>query len=122
VLGLPLVVAAQRGIFLLNETRAPGQVQEHVGITSPWARSYRIAAGLEPNCAGQHSVQARGIAGLCLYATTVELLRPVLQLEHSNAVDMILDKVRRAGFGVGIDSQSNDPRPFDASDASMPIK
>jgi hypothetical protein len=106
VLGLPLVVAVQRGILLLNETRAPQQVQQAVGVSSLWARSYRVAAGLEPDQAGQHSVRARGIAGLCLYVTTVGLLRPVLQPEHAEIVDSVLAKVRGAGFGV--DSERSD--------------
>jgi hypothetical protein len=93
VLGLPLVVAVQKGILLLNETRAPAQVQHVVGHASEWARSYRIAAGLEPDQGGQLSVRTRGAAGLHLYATTVELLRPVLQPAHAEVVDTVLARV-----------------------------
>jgi hypothetical protein len=97
VLGLPLVVAVQKGIFLLNETRAPVQVQQVVGHASRWARAYRVAAGLEPDEEGQLAVHTRGAAGLQLYATTVELLRPVLQPAHAEVVDTILARVRCIG-------------------------
>lgn len=97
VLGLPLVVAVRRGIFLLNETRAPGQVQQAVGLDSPWATSYRVAAGLEPDADGQTAVRARGLAALHLYAATVALLRPVLHPEHASIVDADLARARAAG-------------------------
>jgi predicted nucleotidyltransferase len=106
VVGLPLVVAVQRGILLLNETRAPLQVQRAVGDTSLWSRSYRIAAGVEPDQTGQPSVGARGKAGLQLYGATVELLRPALQPAQVDVIDTVLAHVRRAGYAEGASTQN----------------
>ena len=92
VLGLPMVPAVQRGIFLENETRAPVQVQESVGLNSLWSRQYRIAAGI----GGASDLEERGRAALRLYALTAELLEGVLRPEHWSVIEETLRRARSA--------------------------
>jgi len=89
VLGLPLVIATQKGIFLENETRAPGQVQHALGETSAWAQQYRRAAGIDET-SGPHSVHVRGYATLQLYRESVRILAHVLLPPHRTVIHCVL--------------------------------
>ena len=89
VLGLPLVVATQRGILLDNETRAPRQVQQVLGENSAWSRAYRIAAGFGKSPA-LLSVEARGYAALNVYRETARVLRDILRPGHREVVEAVL--------------------------------
>lgn len=88
VLGLPLLIAVQRGIFLDNESRAPLQVQESAGRESLWSKRYRVAAGI----GGASSLKDRGRAALDLYALTADLLGDILLPEHRTVIDETLDR------------------------------
>jgi predicted nucleotidyltransferase len=89
VLGLPMVIAVQRGIFLENETRIPWQVQEALGTDSAWSRHYRQAAGYDPPSEGA-GIRGRGIAAVALYAETVRLMDKCLRTEHREVVERVL--------------------------------
>jgi predicted nucleotidyltransferase len=90
ILGLPLVIAVQRGILLDNEMRAPIQVQQAIGCHSLWSQHYRVAAGL----GGAATLEERAQAALALYAVTVELLDDVLKPEHRSVIEETLRRVQ----------------------------
>jgi predicted nucleotidyltransferase len=93
ILGLPLVIATQRGILLDNEVRAPLQVQATVGRDSRWSQQYRAAVGI----GGSSSVEARGRAALDLYVLTVDLLDDVLQPRDRSVIEETLRRVGPEG-------------------------
>lgn len=72
------LVAIGRGVLIKSDNTYYRQVQEAAGPDSAWARYHRIVAGV-PEAA---TVEARGAAALHLYRETVEMLGPVMALEH----------------------------------------
>jgi hypothetical protein len=97
ILGLPLLLAVQRGIFLDSEMRAPLQVQESVGLDSSWSQHYRVAVGL----GAASDLEERGHAALRLYALTAQLVDEILRSEHRAVVEETLRRARRAFLEAG---------------------
>jgi len=92
VLGLPRVVAVQRGLLLENETKESQQVQAALGHEAVWSRAYRVAAGLD-DVPAPPPLPARGRAALRLYRETVHLLDPVLRPAHREVVMAVLARI-----------------------------
>lgn len=94
ILGLPFLIAVQKGIFLENETKLPIQVQKAVGADSNWSKYYRSAAGLETPVGTISSIHSRGVAALSLYKETVEILRPVILQKHIEIINTTLSLIQ----------------------------
>lgn len=66
------------------------QVQEAAGLDSTWTRYHRIATGLEAGPTDIAPLRARGIAVLHLYRETLEFAKPVMQTEHLEIAEQVL--------------------------------
>lgn len=95
VLGLARAIAVQRGALMHTENVFFRQVQEAVGIASPWAAAFRRAVGLDPAPSDVAPAMWRATAALQLYAETAVLFAPILQPHHRQVVEATMDTINR---------------------------
>jgi predicted nucleotidyltransferase len=89
---LPAVTEAvgiQRGILATGNNYLL-QIQEAIGLNSPWTYFYMEAAGVSDNEKPPSSIKRRGLAALRLYQETIYLLRPHLPLEYMETIEPLL--------------------------------
>jgi hypothetical protein len=101
--GLNRLVQVQRGVPLMGPSSAPvgwfDAVEQAVGKDGAWARTRRIAFGVELCSDGSApTLRDRVLAGLRLYCLTADLLRDVLESEAVPLVRDAVGLIERAGL------------------------
>ncbi|MEW6522374.1 MAG: nucleotidyltransferase domain-containing protein [Bacillota bacterium] len=99
-LGLTEVMAVSKGVLIETENSYFEQVQDAVGICSPWTLQHRLAGGLRET-PGQ-TVESRGLAALALYLLTADQMSPASP-EDARVIAWVRDSIRAfLGAGPGV--------------------
>ncbi len=85
-------IAVQKGILIKGGNTYFRQVQEHIGIASPWTLAHRTVAGLGTRT----DLLARGTAALHLYQETVKLLHSYLSVEDRTVIEQTISVIEQA--------------------------
>jgi hypothetical protein len=93
---LTLLTALCHRTWITSDSTYYQQVQEAAGLDSAWTRYHRIATALEAGPTGITPLRARGIAVLHLYRETLVFARPVMQVEHREIAEQVLQVVQSA--------------------------
>lgn len=91
-------IAVQRGVLVKNDSSYYRQVQEAAGLESAWTRYHRLAAGVDAAPGDIRPVKTRGIAVLCLYRETLDLLQTAMQPDHLQVAEQAVQIVNKAEF------------------------
>jgi hypothetical protein len=93
---LTLLTALCHRTLITSDSTYYRQVQEAAGLDSAWTHYHRIATGLEDGPTSIAPLRARGIAALHLYRETLVFARPVMQPEHRDVAEQVLQVVEAA--------------------------
>lgn len=89
VLGITNTVVVARGVLIESENVEFQAAQDAMGKDSEWTRQFRLAAGFDVIPAVSPA-RMRAIAGLALYAATVELLRGIIPADYLDVIEQAL--------------------------------
>lgn len=95
VMAMTDAMAVQRGIFMMSGNTYFRQVQESIGLDSPWTSYHRRAAGIDTDTVTIKPLEARGFAALHLYRETVQLLHSCLCSEHREVIELSVALIQR---------------------------
>ncbi len=80
-------IAVQKGILSEGGNALFRQVQEAVGLNSPWVVYHRIMAGIDVEVGYEIPVESKGVAAIHLYQKTAGLFRCILSPSHNKVVE-----------------------------------
>lgn len=89
-MGLPMVIALQKGIFLINESSFFKQILTALGEESNWSRYFLFVTGIKTFSSPYTPIQTRGIAGLYLYKETESIIKKFITPEDQTNIDEAL--------------------------------
>jgi hypothetical protein len=92
-MGLLGIMATHRAIFIPSENDYFTVAIETIGIDSAWSYYFQATLGHEGA-----TPRMRGVAALGLYMKTVDLLRPILRVEHARIVDKTWAIIAASGY------------------------
>ncbi len=98
IFGMAKAVAVQRGILIETENRYFDLVQESVGYSNEWTKSFRLALGADAGSINVPAFKTRGIASLDLYRQTVDMMNEIILDEHREVIISTLNLIRTAGY------------------------
>lgn len=93
---LTMLTAECYGTLVTSDSTYYREVQEAAGLDSAWTRYHRMATGLEAGPTDIAPLRARGIAALHLYRETFAFSRSVMQTEHVEIAEQVLQVVQSA--------------------------
>lgn len=80
------IMAVKRGVLVQTNSTYMQQVEQSLGLQSPWTRYHRLAAGLDEIVSPWSALTVRGLAILLLFIETAQLLDSVLLPDHREVV------------------------------------
>ena len=87
--GLANAVAVQQGMMMTSENRYFDIIQQTIGATHPWTKSFRLALGADI-IATQPAYITRGKAALDLYRHTAVLFQNIIPEKHRDVIENTL--------------------------------